>query len=250
MTHRILIADCSKPSLVMTSEIFKDRLPGCVVLVASSGAEVLSHLEPNPPDMVVIDFDLPDADGASLIAAVRETFRGPILMTAHPDPVVQRAVADLLFAYNDCGTVIPKPVRADTLIPKIDQFLTDRHRLGRRFGTSLEATVIGKSDGPGKRTPKVHGRIINCSIGGACLELDLPIRVKGVEEVTLSLTPPTQDDTALSAGDTKVQGPPQAKIRATIQWLSPNGKTCGVRFAPLSASQRRAVDAILRSSTV
>ena len=40
----ILIADASKPSVVMTSEIFKDKFPGITIHVADSGRAALEML--------------------------------------------------------------------------------------------------------------------------------------------------------------------------------------------------------------
>ena len=59
----VLIVDACKPSLVMTSEIFKDKMSGTIVDVAQSGKETIEYLADKTPDLCVIDFDLPDVDG-------------------------------------------------------------------------------------------------------------------------------------------------------------------------------------------
>ena len=99
----ILIADSCKPSVVMSSEVFKDKLPGSVVHVAGTGKECLELLVQVKPDMCVVDFDLPDADGVTLITAMRKLYKGPILLTAFPDKIVKDAVDADLFAFNDAG---------------------------------------------------------------------------------------------------------------------------------------------------
>ena len=107
----ILIADACKPSLVMSSEVFKDKIAGATILVASTGKQCLELLLVNKPDMCVVDFDLPDADGVTLITAMRKSYRGPILLTAYPDKIVEQAVHSDLFAFNDAGGWVPKPVK-------------------------------------------------------------------------------------------------------------------------------------------
>ena len=87
----ILIVDACKPSLVMTSEVFKDKIPGTVVHVSSSGKEAVEFLKENEPNLCVVDFDLPDVDGPSLVEAMRKLYSGPILMTAYPDAMVKEA---------------------------------------------------------------------------------------------------------------------------------------------------------------
>ena len=101
---RVLIADTDKASIVMTSEIFKDKIPGTTVRVVAKGADCLQALSEETFDMVVVDFDLPDTDGISLTHEIRETFKGPVLITAFPGSVVQKAINAELFLYDDAST--------------------------------------------------------------------------------------------------------------------------------------------------
>ena len=52
----ILIADACKPSLVMTSEVFKDKIPGAIVYVADTGASALSLVKAYDRDAVIDDW--------------------------------------------------------------------------------------------------------------------------------------------------------------------------------------------------
>ncbi|MDQ3233432.1 MAG: response regulator, partial [Pseudobdellovibrionaceae bacterium] len=70
----VLIADSCKPSLVMTSEVFKDKIMGTVVDVAATGKEALDYLTARRPDLCVVDFDLPDVDGPALVEAMRKVY--------------------------------------------------------------------------------------------------------------------------------------------------------------------------------
>src|SRR5690606_33289568 len=106
----VLIADTIKPSLVMSSEVFKDKIPGAEVIVASTGEEAIRLVEERKPDICLVDFDLPDVDGPALVIALRRVYEGPILMTAYPDQNVEKAVEEHLFAFNDANAWIRKPV--------------------------------------------------------------------------------------------------------------------------------------------
>lgn len=269
----ILIADACKPSLVMSSEVFKDKITGATILVATSGKQALEILAQEKADMCVVDFDLPDVDGVTLIHAMRKSYKGPILLTAYPDKIVEEAVKADLFAYNDSGAWIPKPVKFDVLSEKIDQFLLDKHRLGRRFDVLLDTMIIGKGAGRGKRAPKVTGRITNMSLGGACIELDEPMRVKNGEEMMVALDLPEdgkplklkvkpvpakkpepinrRDAKGRLTAAPKKQPPkhiPDARIKCTIAWVDKKCTKAGIMFAKLSDSQKKGLEELLRNA--
>ena len=262
----ILIADSSKPSLVMTSEIFKDKIPGAVVHVANNGTEALEKMSLFPPDMIVVDFDLPDVDGASLVEAIRKSFRGPVLMTAFPDSIVSKAVDDMLFTYNDASGYLQKPIKFDELAKKIDKFLIERHRLGRRFDTEVPTQLVGKAAGRGKRAPKVTGRIVNISLGGACVELDSNQgKVKKAQEFILTLPMFDEKPTKAIPGATKKAATkttaakkataqkkkavgPETKVKATVAWVNPQGQI-GLQFGKLTELQKKELETILRAAS-
>ncbi len=265
----ILIADACKPSLVMSSEVFKDKITGATILVATTGRQTLEILAQQKADMCVVDFDLPDVDGVTLIHMMRRMYKGPILLTAYPDKIVEQAVKSDLFAFNDAGAWIPKPVKFDALSEKIDQFLLDKHRLGRRFQIEIDTMIIGKGAGRGKRAPKVTGRITNMSLGGACIELDEPMRVKNGEEMLVALSLPEDGKpmkikpiTAkkpepkgpkgrLTTGAKKAPPPKQisdARVKCTICWIDKKYTRAGISFAKLTDGQKRGLEELLRNS--
>ena len=246
----ILIVDACKPSLVMSSEVFKDKIAGANILVAVTGKQCLEILVTQQPDMCVVDFDLPDSDGITLIYAMRKTYHGPILLTAYPDRIVDDAVKNDLFAFNDAGAWLAKPIKFEVLSEKIDRFLLDKYRLGRRFDTALETLIVGKGAGRGKRAPKVSGRIINISLGGACLELDLPMKFKSGEELTIAVNLPTSSATAKKntkpISDDDEDFGPEAKIKGVVAWIDKKATKIGFRFNRLSDSQRKSFEELMK----
>jgi len=252
----ILIADACKSSLVMSSEVFKDKIPGAIVLVSTTGKDCLAQLQSGKPDMCVVDFDLPDADGISLITAMRKIYDGPILLTAYPDNIVGEAVTEELFAFNDVSGWIRKPVKFDELSVKIDQFLVEQHRLGRRFDVGYKTQLVGKGAGRGKRSPKVAGKIVNLSLGGVCIALDGPFKMKGGEEITLSISLPSAAKEVTPKGQGRTRSAATAgkgaetKLKATVAWHDEGSKTAGLRFEKMSDLQRRGLESLLKGLSI
>ncbi|MCX6117241.1 MAG: response regulator [Proteobacteria bacterium] len=194
MSTNIHIIDSSKASLVMTSEIFKDKIPGSLVSFSGNAKDALTYIATKQgaeaPDLIVVDFDLPDADGVSLVRELRKSYKGPVFLTAFPSDVVKHAVSEELFHYNDSCQWISKPVKSDQLDKKIEQFLINRYRLGRRFDVEFMSLLVGKGAGRGKRAPKFDGKTTNLSLGGAGFDLAQPAKLKIGDEMILSLAVP------------------------------------------------------------
>ncbi len=242
----ILIADACKPSLVMTSEVFKDKILGTVVEVAASGKDALDYLSQKRPDLCVVDFDLPDVDGPALVEAMRRLYDGPILLTAYPSDIVQQAVEEHLFAFNDASAWIAKPVTFDKLSEIIDRFLISKHRLEKRFATQVEAQVVAKAAGRGKRAPKLQGAMINMSLGGACVKVAGAAKFKKTQEVTISVQLPAEQSET-PAPKKKKAGPQltETKIKATVAWTSPKGEI-GLQFAKLTDIQKKQLEVFFK----
>ena len=257
----ILIVDACKPSLVMTSEVFKDKIPGTVVHVSSSGKEAIEFLKDQEPNLCVVDFDLPDVDGPSLVEAMRKLYTGPILMTAYPDAMVKEAVTKHLFAFNDASGWIKKPVSFEELSKKIDLYLVEGHRLGKRFDSHIKTQLVGKAAGRGKRAPKVEGEVINLSLGGACIKIDGSMKMKKAQELTISLTIPqlksrgarknltteTKKSAQKTKAGTKTPAGAETKIKATVAWINKAGEV-GLQFSKLTDIQKKGLEKFFRSS--
>lgn len=137
---RILIADASKASLVMTSEVFKDHFPGVQVVVARSSAECLEAAKSGEGlDAYVIDFDLPDRDGAWTAARIKKQTQTPVLITAFDRPEVHEIIEQELAPYDDCLSWLRKPVKAELVVAVAQRFCEGRYRTQRRLECAIPA---------------------------------------------------------------------------------------------------------------
>lgn len=236
---KVLIVDHLKSSLVMTSEIFKDKIVGCDIDIAMSGNDCVEYLKNITPDMIVCDFDLPDTDGVMLSKTLRKLYEGPIVITAYPDDIVEHAIKKELFVYNDSCAWVKKPVRFAELADKIDQFLLGNRRLVKRFCGNFDAQVIGKGEGRGKRAPKVKGSIVDIGVGGFRIESKDAIRMKKGDEVTVTL-----DFPEAILDEQKVK-PAPVKLKASIAWVGKCKAKAGIEFGKVSETQRKIVEGYL-----
>lgn len=250
--HKILIVDSCKSSLVMTSEIFKEKLIGSVIEIANSGLACLNLLEEKTYDMLVIDFDLPDADGVSLAKHIREKVSTPLVITAFPEKIVSEAIDIELFGYHDCSMWVEKPVKADKLIKSIDLFLIDKKRYSKRFIVNMSTLVSGKSEGRGKKPPKVKANLINLSLGGAMIKSPEAIQMKAGDEINLTFDLPyTAGEDAnkkSSTKSTKTEDALPLKLKGKVVWMNKKKNQLGVQFDALPELTKKSLEHHLRQS--
>lgn len=270
---KVLVADTCKSSLVMTSEIFKDKIPGCTVVIALTGAECVELSQTQKFDMIIADFDLPDADGVNLTHVLRQTYDGPIVLTAYPEKIVNEAIKSELFAYVDSMGWVPKPVKFDVLEGKIEEFILKKRRVTKRFHTDFSAIIIGKGEGRGKRSPKITGNMNTLSVKGASMILDGEMKsIKVGDEIIINVDVPEdmltgkviakQIEVKIEKSVTKKskstavakksKNTPTIKIKttkfkATVAWTNKNKTEAGFEFKKLTSGESRQIENVLRS---
>ena len=140
---KILIADSSKPSIVMTSEVFKDHFPGVQVLLAKSSQEALEVTGQNGDlDAVIVDYDLPDETGSALAQKLKRLTTAPVLITAFESADVKEDIERNLAAYDDCLNWIRKPIKADNLAQVARRFCEGKIRTHRRIFCDIPMQVL------------------------------------------------------------------------------------------------------------
>lgn len=135
---KILIADASKASLVMTSEVFKDHYPGVQVIVARSSSEALDSAKMNEGiEAFVIDYDLPDLNGAHTAAKLKKLYNIPVLITAFDTVEVAQTIETTLKQYPDCQSWLKKPVNPEVVTAVAQRFCDGKIRAQKRISCHL-----------------------------------------------------------------------------------------------------------------
>lgn len=137
---KILIADANKASLVMTSEVFKDHYSGIQVLVARTSQEAIDIAKANKNiDAYIVDFDLPDQNGAQTAAALKKLSSKPVLITAFENNATEQLIDNLLAKYNDCKSWLKKPISPDVTIAVAQRYCEGKIRLQKRLQCKIPA---------------------------------------------------------------------------------------------------------------
>lgn len=69
---RILLVDDERAQLHLLSRALARHRPDWVLALASGGREAVARLRESPFDVLVTDIGMPDMDGMSLLAEVRD----------------------------------------------------------------------------------------------------------------------------------------------------------------------------------
>jgi DNA-binding NtrC family response regulator len=130
---RVLVVDDEKTFRVVAEAALAAE--GYDVQSAASGREALERFREQPPDLVVLDRNLPDTDGLTLLARFRSTEepgngRPPLVILATAYAEVEHAVQAFKLGAHDYLT---KPLQLPELVHKVSVALQTR-RLERQLG--------------------------------------------------------------------------------------------------------------------
>lgn len=231
---KLLIADNCKAGLVMSTEVFKEKIAGIVITVAKNGQEFLQMLPEIKPDIGIVDFDLPDVDGTTLVKYARDILDAPILLTAYRDERLKEIITGELFAYEQDGVYIEKPIKFEKMAEVIDRFLISGKRILKRFRAKGELKLL-TSD---KKQKSIKGNLINISMGGVCLQYEeaINIAIKDYPVTLVMHLPPPGSSRALT------------KLPGKVCWINAEKKLLGVKFIQLSDVRKFSLEKSLRLS--
>ena len=166
--RRVLVVDDEK--LVRWSVAERLRADGLEVLQADSVAAAIEQLQ-EPPDAVLLDFQLPDGDGLSVLARVQQIDADiPVIMlTAHTDAAtivaaMRAGATDYLTKPFDVNDVALRVERALQQLPARRELRRLKEDLARPFSFD---SVIG--DSPAMRRVKALAQKVAQSPGSTVL---------------------------------------------------------------------------------
>lgn len=94
MAYKILIVDDSKLARMAVAKLLNTLRPDWVRLEAANASEALALAKQNPPDVALLDFNMPERDGLHLAADLRTQIPGlplAVVSANHQKEVVDRA---------------------------------------------------------------------------------------------------------------------------------------------------------------
>lgn len=125
MAHRILIVDDQQELSFLMSELLDGA--GFATHTADSGREALTAIQADPPDLVLLDVNMPELDGFEVAAMLKSdpaTATIPIIMVSAQEGRGSR----LIGLESGAEDYMSKPVDPAELIAKVRNLLLLRDR--------------------------------------------------------------------------------------------------------------------------
>ena len=114
---KILLVDDSQTIRIIQKNVLK-QLGHTDVLEAADGVEALSIFNDQPPDLMLVDWNMPNMDGITLVRKVREVNQSVPMIMCTTEAEKSRVQEAVKAGVNNC---ILKPFTADSLGEKIEQ---------------------------------------------------------------------------------------------------------------------------------
>jgi two-component system, chemotaxis family, chemotaxis protein CheY len=116
---KILLVDDSRTIRNIQRNVL-NQLGHTEVMEASDGVEALQALGQSRPDLVLIDWNMPNMDGITLVRKIRETDKSLPLIMCTTEAEKARVVEAIKAGVNN---YVVKPFTAETLAEKINATL-------------------------------------------------------------------------------------------------------------------------------
>ena len=167
---KVLLVDDVKLFLKLEETFFKRT--GCEILTAQSGEEAIKKSREQAPDLILLDYIMPDMMGDEVIGKLkgdRETSSIPVIIvsTSSDEKDVEKCFSAGAVEY------VTKPINAQELLAKAANILNIPSRVHYRIPVEIE--VVGEAGGG-----KFRGISRNISQGGILVDMQ-----KRLNELTM-----------------------------------------------------------------
>jgi len=105
LRHILIVED--EENVATTLQYMLKKLPRCNITIAGGGEQALRLFERQPFDLLITDYKMPDMDGMTLAARVRQSYPQTviIMITAYGDDALREQAAHISIQH-----VLDKPV--------------------------------------------------------------------------------------------------------------------------------------------
>ena len=117
---KILLVDASRTIRNIQKNVLK-QLGHADVIEAEDGVQALSIFNEQTPDLMLVDWNMPNMDGITLVKTIRQTDKTIPMIMCTTEAEKSRVVEALKAGVNN---YMVKPFTAETLSEKIDQTLS------------------------------------------------------------------------------------------------------------------------------
>jgi DNA-binding NarL/FixJ family response regulator len=119
---RVLLAD-NQTKVRSALRLLLEQQPGLSVVGEAADAEdLLAQVEATQPDLVLLDWELPDQGGAATVAGLRTAQPGPVVIVLSGRPEARRATLDA-----GADAFVSKGDPPERLLAAIDDCWRRRH---------------------------------------------------------------------------------------------------------------------------
>jgi DNA-binding NtrC family response regulator len=169
-SRRILVVDDDAAVRVMLARLLRSR--GYDVQVAEDAHHAEAEFKLRPPDLAIIDHQLPDGDGLALLPLLKQIdMRVPLLiLTGHPS--IELAVEAVK---SGAENFLVKPIESDALCLVVQRAL-DNYRIRRRQ-VALSARDVRNERDPFAGVSDVMRRLAD--MAHRVLDSDRPVLIQG-----------------------------------------------------------------------
>jgi two-component system, OmpR family, alkaline phosphatase synthesis response regulator PhoP len=125
MKKKILVVDDEPDYCTLVRRILEKA--GFEVDVAYDGRECLQKVRANPPDAIVLDVVMPEADGHAVCKALKANrlycHIPIIILTAETPPIISTRFSRDRMMYSDADDYLPKPASAEEITSSVKNLL-------------------------------------------------------------------------------------------------------------------------------
>jgi len=153
---RIVVVDDTEMLLIFVEDILATADPQLQITTALSASEGLREIERIVPDLVLLDYSLPDFNGDELCERLLEnetTARVPVLMMSGHIPEMNAAAARL----PNVVAEIEKPFLSDAFVDLVRRTLNTKHVFGKQIEERPPAPAISE---PAPMPPPLQKEIV------------------------------------------------------------------------------------------
>ena len=213
----ILIADDAAFIRDLVKKAVRDTYPGCQLHEATDGSKAIAVMKSRPIDLVLCDWEMPEASGLEVLEWMRSDDRyqkTPFMM------ITSRGERDHVVKAVQSGVseYIGKPFTRDNFVGKLTKLVWKHlkvkpdQKAANPFGSDA-ASVLGAKQAPGAEAAKPKGG----DLGGASVLMGASSAAPAKQD---SAPPPASDSASLLTGGAAPAAKPASKSGARSRGIA------------------------------